>query len=190
MIRNIAPLLILSIAPALYGQELPSPKEPALGYDQLKSRTIEKLKRLKPGKFGSFIPGIKTRIETQEKIIALTFDACGGPKGSGYDTLLIEYLVKEKIPATLFISGSWIEKNDSIFRLLSKEPLFEIENHGWEHHPCSITAKSKYGIPATGSVGNAYGEIALNARQIESYTHRKPQLYRPATAAADEGCVA
>jgi peptidoglycan/xylan/chitin deacetylase (PgdA/CDA1 family) len=122
-------------------------------------------------------------------VVALTFDACGGPTGSAFDSDLIAFLKKEKIAATLFISGLWIAKNDSLFRLLCAEPLFEIENHGLSHRPCSITGKSRYGIAGTENVNDVFDEIELNARQIEFYNGKKPKFYRPAAATADEGCV-
>jgi peptidoglycan/xylan/chitin deacetylase (PgdA/CDA1 family) len=53
-----------------------------------------------------------------------------------------------------------------------------------------VTPNTRYGIAGTDSVVAVFDEIELNARQIEFYNKRKPQLYRPAAAAADEGCVA
>jgi peptidoglycan/xylan/chitin deacetylase (PgdA/CDA1 family) len=164
-------------------------EETSLNYVQGKSNIIEKFKTVKAGNFGEFTPGIMTKIVSPKKMVALTFDACGGPTGSGFDSALIGYLKKEKIKATLFVSGLWIEKNDSLFRTLCAEPLFEIENHGLSHRPCSVTVRSRYGIAGTDSVVAVFDEIELNARQIEFYANKKPAFYRPAAAAADEGCV-
>jgi peptidoglycan/xylan/chitin deacetylase (PgdA/CDA1 family) len=172
------------------GQSFELQKEEAsLNYNQGKSAITKKFRNAKAGNFGEATPGIMTKIVTSKKIVAFTFDACGGPTGSGFDSALITFLKKEKIAATLFVSGSWIEKNDSIFRQLCAEPLFEIENHGLAHRPCSITAQSRYGIAGTDSIPAVFEEIELNARQIEFYNKRKPKFYRPAAAAADEGCV-
>ncbi len=161
----------------------------SLNYCERKSNVIQKLKDVNEGKFGGFTPGIMTRVTASKKTIALTFDACGGPTGSGFDSSLIKFLKKEKIAATLFVSGLWIEKNDSLFRQLCVEPLFEIENHGLSHRPCSIVGRSKYGIAGTEDISQVVDEIELNARQIEFYNKKKPQFYRPAAAAADEGCI-
>lgn len=60
---------------------------------------------------GLKITGVLTRLATKDKVIALTFDACGGKGGSGYDRKLIDYLIKENIPATLFINARWIDAN-------------------------------------------------------------------------------
>jgi peptidoglycan/xylan/chitin deacetylase (PgdA/CDA1 family) len=191
MMKIILFIYSLLVISTLYGQEIDLQKEEQrLSYDEDKRKALDKIKTVNPGKFGEFVPGIKTRIATNKKIIGLTFDACGGPTGSGFDTLLIQFLISEKIPATLFIAGSWIEKNDSIFTQLCKEQLFEIENHGFSHQPCSIVKNSRYGIPATGTIDLSYDEIEMNANRIELYTKRKPRFYRPAAAMADEGCVA
>lgn len=190
MKNNILTVIGILWCGILVGQSFDLQKEEtSLHYCQDKSKVIEKFREKKAGEFGEATPGIMTKIATSKKIVALTFDACGGPTGSGYDSALIEFLKKEKISATLFLSGSWIEKNDSVLRLLSAEPLFEIENHGLAHRPCSITEQSRYGIEGTDSVAAVFDEIELNARQIEFFTKKKPAFYRPAAAAADEGCV-
>lgn len=107
---------------------------------------IFKYKNLEPTQWGEKVTGVKTKLKTDDRVIALTFDACGGKTGSGYDKELIDYLLKEKIPATLFINYRWIKKNQSVFLSLSKNPLFEIANHGSEHKPLSVNGKSAYGI--------------------------------------------
>jgi len=189
--RNCALMVITFFAyKSLVGQSFDINNEAiSLNYCERKSIVIEKFKNVVAGKFGEFTTGIMTKITTSRKIIALSFDACGGPTGSGYDSSLIEFLKKEKIVATLFVSGLWIGRNDSLFRRLCSEPLFEIENHGLFHRPCSIAGKSRYGIAGTENVNDVFDEIELNARQIEFYSKKKPQFYRPAAAAADEGCI-
>jgi len=135
------------------------------------------------------VKGVRTKLNTDHKVIALTFDACGGPRGNGYDAKLIEYLKSEKIPATLFVSGKWIDANPKIFRELAEEPLFEIENHGLSHKPCSVSGRSIYGIAGTKSIGETFDEIEGNAIKTQRLTGRKPKYYRPGTAYSDEVCV-
>ena len=142
-----------------------------------------------PQEWGEAVKGVRTRLNTDQKVLALTFDACGGPKGSNYDEKLIQYLENEKIPATLFISGRWIGAHPEIIKKLSKGPLFEIENHGLNHKPCSVIGRSVYGIEGTKSVGEIYGEIELNALKILNLIGRKPKYFRPGTAYSDEVCV-
>jgi peptidoglycan/xylan/chitin deacetylase (PgdA/CDA1 family) len=154
-----------------------------------KEQILSKFSGRVPHEWGEVVKGVKTRLNTDQKVLALTFDACGGPKGSGYDAKLIDFLTSEAIPATLFISGKWMDANPDIFRTLTKNPLFEIENHGWKHRPCSATGRSVYGIKGTKSVGEIYGEIELNALKILNLTGRKTKYYRPGTAYSDEICV-
>ena len=142
-----------------------------------------------PHEWGEKVKGVKTRLDTDQKVLALTFDACGGPKGSRYDAKLIDFLTGEAIPATLFISGKWVDANPDIFRTLTKNPLFEIENHGSKHKPCSATGRSVYGIKGTKSVGEIYDEIELNALEMLNLTGRKPKYYRPGAAYGDEICA-
>jgi len=142
-----------------------------------------------PREWGEKVKGVRTRLNTDQRVIALTFDACGGPRGNGYDAKLIEYLKREKIPATLFISGKWIDANSEIFRKLAKEPFFEIENHGLNHKTCSVNGRSAYGITGTNGVDEIFDEIEQNATKIEILTGRKPKYYRPGIAHSDEICV-
>ena len=158
-------------------------------YQQLKAEIVDKFKSAQPGQFGPFVKGVDEDIKTDKKIMALTFDACGGPHGSGYDEELINFLRQNKIPATIFLSGLWIDAHPDIVKELAADPLFEIENHGLTHHPCAIDGESKYGIHGTASVGQAVDEIELNARKIEAFTLRKPTYYRSATATTDEACA-
>ncbi len=142
-----------------------------------------------PREWGEVVRGVKTRLNTEEKVLALTFDACGGRRRSGYDAKLIQFLETEKVSATLFISGRWMDANPEICKKLSKNPLFEIENHGLNHKPCSAIGRSVYGIEGTKSAGEIYDEIKMNALKILALTDHKPKYYRPAAAYCDEICV-
>ncbi|NWG01744.1 MAG: polysaccharide deacetylase family protein [Syntrophaceae bacterium] len=142
-----------------------------------------------PKEWGERVEGVKTRLNTDQRVLAFTFDACGGSKGSGYDAKLMEYLEREHISATLFISGKWIDANPSHFKKLSENPLFEIENHGLNHQPCSSTGRSIYGMKGTKNVDEIYDEIELNALKIFNLTGRKPKYYRPGAAFCDEICI-
>ncbi|NVO11222.1 MAG: polysaccharide deacetylase family protein [Bacteroidales bacterium] len=159
------------------------------GYISLKSKVANDFANAKPGKWGEFVKGVDEELVVEDKIIAITFDACGGKYGSNYDKELIEYLRKEKIPATLFVSGLWIDENFKIFQSLSKDTLFEIENHGFNHKPCSVDGESEYGIKGTINVTDAFDEIEANARKIEMITGRRPKFFRSATAFIDEACA-
>jgi peptidoglycan/xylan/chitin deacetylase (PgdA/CDA1 family) len=122
-------------------------------------------------------------------VVALTLDACGSSSGKGVDVRLIDFLIRERIPATLFINARWIDANPEIFRRLAADPLFEIANHGLRHKPASVTGRFVYGIDGTRDVNELIEEIELNARKIEDITGRRPKLYRSGTAYYDEVAV-
>lgn len=158
-------------------------------YIRSKRKIIAEFQHARPGRWGEFVPGVRENIKTTQKYIAFTFDACGGEKGSGFDKDLINFLEKEQIPATLFITGKWIDAHFADFKNLSSDTLFEIENHGLNHKPCSINGRSQYGIQGTQSVSEAFDEIEANARKIEAITGHRPRYYRSATAFIDEASV-
>jgi len=158
-------------------------------YTELKAKIVSEFENAKPGRWGEYVTGVDEKIITQKKIIAFTFDACGGKNGSGYDRELIDYLRAEKIPATMFVSGKWIDSQFTVFINLSRDSLFEIENHGLDHRPCSIEGEGAYGIKGTSNIAEAFDEIEANARKIEAITNHRPLLYRSATAFIDEACV-
>jgi peptidoglycan/xylan/chitin deacetylase (PgdA/CDA1 family) len=158
-------------------------------YSELKKKTILEFAHTPAGRWGEFVAGVDEKMTTQQKIIAFTFDACGGKNGSGYDKELIEYLHHENIPATLFVSGRWIDAQFSVFLGLSRDTLFEIENHGLNHKPCSVKGVIVYGIHGTQNVEEAFDEIEANSRKIEAITGRRPLYYRPAAAYIDEACA-
>jgi peptidoglycan/xylan/chitin deacetylase (PgdA/CDA1 family) len=148
-----------------------------------------KYKNQLPKQWGERVSGVKTNLDTTDKVIALTFDACGGPGGNGYDEELINYLIDEQIPASLFINYRWIDANMDTFLKLSKNPLFEIENHGYTHNPLSVTGKSIYGINGTKNVDEVIKEVILNEEKIQKLTGRNPLFFRPGTAYSDEVAV-
>lgn len=158
-------------------------------YDKLKEKIVNKYQYQTPKEWGENVTGVKTKLNSQEKTIAITMDACGSARGMGYDKELINFLEKEKVPATLFINARWIDKNLETFKELSKKPLFEIANHGFLHKPASVNGKSIYGLEGTKNINELVDEIELNARKIESITNKRPRYFRSGTAYYDEVAV-
>lgn len=142
-----------------------------------------------PTQWGENVPGVRTKLDTKERVVALTLDACGSARGKGVDARLMNYLAEEKIPATLFVNARWIDVNQELFRKLAQNPLFEIANHGMWHKPASVNGRSVYGITGTKDVGELVDEIELNAGKIEDITGKRPGLYRSGTAYYDEVAV-
>jgi len=139
-----------------------------------------------PRTWGFDAPGVVHALPTTKRVIALTFDACGGPGGSGYDEALIGFLRKREVPATLFLNSRWIDANPAVFRRLAAEPLFEIANHGTRHLPLSVTGRSAYGIPGTRSAAEVYDEIAGNHAKLARLLGAPPRFFRSGTAYCDD----
>jgi len=169
-------------------------------YDSVQTRSDEltalanslerELGRQTPSQWSETASGTKTRLLTDEKVVALTLDACGqGGLSNGYDRALIQFLREQGIPATLFISGMWIDANGGVFRDLADDPLFDIENHGLRHKPCSVNGMSAWGVKGTRSIAELIEEVEIGARKIEAITGRKPRNYRSGTAYYDEVAV-
>jgi peptidoglycan/xylan/chitin deacetylase (PgdA/CDA1 family) len=174
--------LLLSFAPVLSAMPI---EDIQLLTDRIAPKFSDKI----PAEWGEQVTGVRTRFATSEKVLALTLDACGSPKGKGADQLLLDFLVQQQIPATLFINARWIDANPELFRRLAANPLFEIANHGMWHKPASLNGRSIYGIDGTKDARELVQEIELNARKIEGITGKRPRYYRSGTAYYDEYAV-
>lgn len=142
-----------------------------------------------PKTFSMWTAGVVRRIDTSEKVIAITLDACGGKKGNGYDRALIEFLRSNDVPATLFLCGLWVDANPVLTKELAADPLFEIENHGLRHKPASVNGAVIYGRRGTKSPADVYDEVALNSMKIYDLTGRITKYYRSGTAYYDDVAV-
>jgi peptidoglycan/xylan/chitin deacetylase (PgdA/CDA1 family) len=162
---------------------------PAEDIQVLAARIAKEFFTKTPKQWGENVFGVRTRLVTNDKVLALTLDACGSPKGKGVDQQLMDFLVQEQIHATLFINARWIDANPALFKQLASNPLFEIANHGMWHKPASINGRSIYGIDGTKNTTELVQEIELNARKIEDITGKRTRYYRSGTAYYDEYAV-
>ena len=185
MLKKLLPLcLLLILTTNLNAAETVTPNT-----DDLKQSIIKRFTDKKPIQWGENVPGVRSRLDTGDRVIALTLDACGSARGKGVDARLIDFLKREQIPATLFINARWIDANPELFRNLAQNPLFEIANHGMWHKPASVSGRSVYGIDGTKNIGELVEEIELNARKIDEISGVRPKLYRSGTAFYDEVAV-
>jgi peptidoglycan/xylan/chitin deacetylase (PgdA/CDA1 family) len=125
---------------------------------------------------------VQTTLPTHDAVIALTFDACGGPRGSGYNRQLIELLRRHSVSATLFINTRWVEANRPVFYDLAEDPLFEIANHGTRHIPLSVTGRHAYNIAGTRDAGEVIDEVAGSQSRLTRLLGHPPKFFRPGTA--------
>jgi len=123
----------------------------------------------------------------QEKIAALTLDACGG----GFDAELIDFLSARGIPATIFATRKWIRRNpEAVAQLVARSDLFDLENHGANHIP-AVIGKDKlvFGIPGELDVAHLKREISQGASAVKKVSGTAPRWYRGATAEYDEASL-
>jgi peptidoglycan/xylan/chitin deacetylase (PgdA/CDA1 family) len=105
---------------------------------------------LAPGP-GGLTPVFKSAV-TQEKTVALTFDADmtadQGPRaaaGEHFDNPeLIGTLRALRVPATVFMTGRWADEYPQQARAIGRDPLFEVANHSYSHYAFT---DSCYGLP-------------------------------------------
>ncbi len=119
--------------------------------------------------------------------VALTLDACMGKT----DHRILDTLVKERIPATIFVTGRWLKQNPEAFAVMKANPdLFAIEDHGAMHIPAITNAPTMYGIKTAGSLDAVRSEIEGGSTAIVGAGAPKPQFYRDATARYSTDAVA
>ncbi|UHS55951.1 polysaccharide deacetylase family protein [Agrobacterium vaccinii] len=111
--------------------------------------------------------------------VAITLDACMGKT----DFRILDTLVKEQIPATIFVTARWLKHNpEALAVMLSHPDLFELENHGENHIPAVDKPVSIYGIAAAGSEAAVEQEVEGGRLAIAAATGHQPQWFRGATA--------
>ncbi len=139
----------------------------------------------------SLAAGAQTEIHDQINVdagpnnqVALTLDACSG----AFDEDLIQFLIRNRIPATLFVTKKWLLKNPHGIMLLKKNlDLFDIEDHGENHIPAVIGVGRKvYGIAGEPDLLHLRREVLEGARAVELATGVPPHWYRGATAEYDQ----
>lgn len=122
-----------------------------------------------------------------DKKIALTLDACGGKS----DDALISFLIKSRIPATIFATKKWLVRNPKTTSVIKAHlDLFDVENHGEKHIPAVIgKGRTVYGIPGEPDVIHLRREVTEGARAVEESTGIAPRWYRGATGEYDAQSV-
>lgn len=103
-------------------------------------------------------------VVTEQKAAALTFDISWGtvmpPK-------VFHLLVRDKVPATIFVSGPWARQNPQLVRQFHDAGM-EVESHGWAH--VNYSGLSPAGVEANIMRANAV---------IQEITGVRPTFVRP-----------
>lgn len=80
----------------------------------------------------------------EKKLVAITFDLCehAGEK-TGYDSLVVNHLRSNKVPATFYAGGKWMRSHPVKTKQLMADPLFEVGNHAWTHGNMRVLSGSE-----------------------------------------------
>ncbi|WP_440409610.1 polysaccharide deacetylase family protein [Neorhizobium petrolearium] len=118
--------------------------------------------------------------------LALTFDACMGQA----DERILSVLVRERIPATIFVTARWLKRNpQAVGIFLQNLDLFELANHGQNHVPAVDTPALIYGIAAAGSPEAVRREVAGGAEAMLAAGLPAPKWFRGSTAKYDLSAI-
>jgi peptidoglycan/xylan/chitin deacetylase (PgdA/CDA1 family) len=117
---------------------MPAPEEPAplqtLAPAPEAGPTPADMRSLRPIRF----------VETREPAVAITFDACATRTHHyGFDRGVFDILKREQIPATLFVSGRWVEGHADVMAELAADPLIEFGDHSYDHPHMSHLSVSR-----------------------------------------------
>jgi peptidoglycan/xylan/chitin deacetylase (PgdA/CDA1 family) len=108
-----------------------------------------------------------SHVETREPAVAITFDACATMKGDyGFDEEVFAILKREKIPATIFVSGRWVDTHAEAMAALTADPLIEFGDHSYDHpHMTKLTvARAADEIDRTEAALSRYGRRSVAFR--------------------------
>jgi peptidoglycan-N-acetylglucosamine deacetylase len=73
-------------------------------------------------------------VVTRDPAVAITFDACATRSHHyTFDRQLFEVVKRERVPATIFVSGRWVEAHPEVMAELAADPLVEFGDHSYEH---------------------------------------------------------
>lgn len=109
-----------------------------------------------------------TRMPTDEKVVALTFDACEAGEPMSFDHGILDYLITQKIPFTVFASGKFVAGNATEIEALSELGYVEIENHSWSHP----NTMNHY------DAARVVHQVERAQQEISEVTGRSPQFFR------------
>ena len=118
-----------------------------------------------PGSCGA---EVVTKLPGTGQAIALTFDACETRTPSFFDRKIIDFLLAERLPFTVFVSGKFARRNAEELKALAAHPAVEIENHSFGHiqHMERLRAEE------------VIREVVEAERILATITGRTPRFFR------------
>ncbi|MFG1890211.1 polysaccharide deacetylase family protein [Micromonospora sp. NPDC049051] len=116
--------------------------------------------------------------------VALTFDADmtdamryqlrSGAVRSYANLKIIDLLERERVPATFFLTGKWVEQYPDVTRRLAANPRFELANHTYGH--LAFTADC-YGLPRIAE-REMTADVARTFDVMAAYGGRQTRYFR------------
>ncbi|MBQ1071728.1 polysaccharide deacetylase family protein [Micromonospora sp. C31] len=116
--------------------------------------------------------------------VALTFDADmtdamryqlrSGAVRSYANLKIIDLLERERVPATFFLTGKWVEQYPEVTRRLAGNPRFELANHTYGH--LAFTADC-YGLPRIAE-HEMTADVARTFDVVAAYGGRQTRYFR------------
>lgn len=156
----VAPLLTLAAPPTPDAKTLRAAKDAAWRDE---ARRLEPAPALPP-----VTPEVVGHGPRDQKLVALTFDACSTRDVSQYDERITKTLVETHTPATIFLGGAWTLEEAEHVKYLASQPQFELGNHTWSHpHMPRLTPDEMK------------TQLLRTQAAIYSVTGRQPRLFRP-----------
>jgi peptidoglycan/xylan/chitin deacetylase (PgdA/CDA1 family) len=108
-----------------------------------------------------------SHVEKRAHDVALTFDACATRKGwYGFDRDVFDILKREQVPATVFVSGLWVESHPEAMADMAGDPLIEFGDHSYDHPHMTQLNSAQVGdeIEQTEAALGRYGRRAVAFR--------------------------
>lgn len=100
---------------------------------------------------------------SERRLIALTFNVCWGEE---HLPKMLRCLRENKVGATFFLGGQWVEKYPELAREIGRN--FEVGNHGYAHrHPDQL------------STADNLAEIRRSEAVIQNTLRKRPRLFSP-----------
>jgi peptidoglycan/xylan/chitin deacetylase (PgdA/CDA1 family) len=161
-----------AVPPPPAGVQPPPAPSPPAAVEPANGEPVAPVAVVQPAPLGpAREPAVRLRpishIVTREPAVAITFDACATSKqGNGFDRAVFDILKTERVPATIFVSGRWVESHPDAMSELAREPLIEFGDHSYDHPHMSRLSADRIAaeIDRTEAALGQYGKRAVAFR--------------------------
>lgn len=91
------------------------------------------------------------------------------------DRRLFDVLRATRTPATIFLTGLWTQKYARFARGLARDPLFELEDHSYDHRAWTTDC---FGLPYVTTAAGKTAEVSATQRTVARVTGVTPRYFR------------